>query len=71
MTTSSDPRPSGSTFTGNHASNAGAVGGLFAVIALNFTVNSTYQLLGTNDNPVARLFIEAAREVTKPLSKLN
>ena len=32
------------------------VGGLFAVIALNFTVNSTYQLLGTNDNPVARLF---------------
>ena len=32
------------------------VGGLFAVIALNFTVNSTYQLLGTNDNPVSRLF---------------
>jgi hypothetical protein len=32
------------------------VGGLFAVIALNFTVNSTYQLLGTGDNPVSRLF---------------
>jgi hypothetical protein len=32
------------------------VGGLFAVIALNFTVNSSYQLLGTNTNPVAQLF---------------
>ncbi len=32
------------------------VGGLFAVIALNFTVNSTYQLLGSGDNPVSRLF---------------
>ena len=32
------------------------VGGLFAVIALNFTVNSSYQLLGTGDNPVSRLF---------------
>ena len=26
------------------------------MIALNFTVNSTYQLLGTGDNPVSRLF---------------
>lgn len=32
------------------------VGGLFAVIALNFTVNSTYQVLGTGDNPVSWLF---------------
>ncbi len=32
------------------------VGGLFAVIALNFTVNATYQVLGTGDNPVSRLF---------------
>jgi hypothetical protein len=32
------------------------VGGLFAVIALNFTVNSAYQLLGSGDNPVSRLF---------------
>jgi len=32
------------------------VGGLFAVIALNFTVNSTYQVLGGGDNPVSRLF---------------
>ncbi len=32
------------------------VGGLFAVIALNFTVNSTYQALGSGDNPVSRLF---------------
>lgn len=32
------------------------VGGLFAVIALNFTVNSTYQVLGSGDNPVSRLF---------------
>jgi hypothetical protein len=32
------------------------IGGLFAVIALNFTVNSVYQVLGTGDNPVNRLF---------------
>jgi len=32
------------------------IGGLFAVIALNFTVNSAYQVLGTGDNPVSRLF---------------
>ena len=32
------------------------VGGLFAVIALNFTVNASYQLLGSGDNPVSRLF---------------
>ncbi|HSI87315.1 MAG: hypothetical protein ACAI35_23795 [Candidatus Methylacidiphilales bacterium] len=32
------------------------IGGLFAVIALNFTVNSTYQSLGGTDNPVTRLF---------------
>jgi hypothetical protein len=32
------------------------IGGLFAVIALNFTVNSEYQVLGTGDNPVNRLF---------------
>lgn len=32
------------------------VGGLVAVIALNFTVNSTYQVLGSGDNPVSRLF---------------
>lgn len=33
------------------------VGGLFAVIALNFTINSMYQVLGSGDNPVSRLFI--------------
>jgi hypothetical protein len=33
------------------------VGGLFAVIALNFTVNSMYQVLSSGDNPVSRLFI--------------
>jgi hypothetical protein len=33
------------------------VGGLFAVIALNFTVNSMYQVLSSGDNPVNRLFI--------------
>jgi hypothetical protein len=33
------------------------VGGLFAVIALNFTINSMYQVLGSGDNPVNRLFI--------------
>ena len=32
------------------------IGGLFAVIALNFTVNSVYQVLGSGDNPVSRLF---------------
>jgi hypothetical protein len=31
------------------------VGGLFAVIALNFTVNSMFQVLSTGDNPVNRL----------------
>jgi hypothetical protein len=31
------------------------IGGLFAVIALNFTVNSLYQVLSTGDNPVSRL----------------
>ena len=33
------------------------VGGLFAVIALNFTVNSLYQVLASGDNPVNRLFV--------------
>ena len=32
------------------------IGGLFAVIALNFTVNSVYQVLERGDNPVNRLF---------------
>ena len=32
------------------------IGGLFAVIALNFTVNSAYEVLGSGDNPVSRLF---------------
>jgi hypothetical protein len=32
------------------------VGGLFAVIALNFTVNSALATLGTGDNTVTRLF---------------
>lgn len=32
------------------------IGGLFAVIALNFTVNSAYQALGASDNSVNRLF---------------
>jgi hypothetical protein len=32
------------------------IGGLFAVIALNFTVNQAYQVLSTGDNPVNRLF---------------
>ena len=32
------------------------VGGLFAVIALNFTVNSMYQVLSSGDSPVNRLF---------------
>ena len=32
------------------------IGGLFAVIALNFTVNAAYEALGTTDNTVSRLF---------------
>jgi hypothetical protein len=32
------------------------IGGLFAVIALNFTVNSAYPMLGDVDNTVTRLF---------------
>jgi hypothetical protein len=32
------------------------IGGLFAVIALNFTVNSAYPMLGDADNTVTRLF---------------
>ena len=32
------------------------IGGLFAVIALNFTIYSTYEMLGAADNPVSRLF---------------
>jgi Neurotransmitter-gated ion-channel ligand binding domain len=32
------------------------IGGLFAVIALNFTVNSVYAVLQSADNPVNRLF---------------
>jgi hypothetical protein len=32
------------------------IGGLFAVIALNFTVNSAYPMLGAADNTVTRLF---------------
>lgn len=32
------------------------IGGLFAVIALNFTVNQAYSVLSTGDNPVNRLF---------------
>jgi hypothetical protein len=32
------------------------IGGLFAVIALNFTVNSVYEVLQSGDNPVNRLF---------------
>lgn len=32
------------------------IGGLFAVIALNFTVNSEYQALARGDNTVVRLF---------------
>ena len=44
------------------------IGGLFAVIALNFTVNSAYQVLSTGDNPVNRLF--ALNYVTLGLSLL-
>lgn len=32
------------------------IGGLFAVIALNFTVNAAYEALGASDNTVSRLF---------------
>ena len=32
------------------------IGGLFAVIALNFTVNSVFEVLESGDNPVNRLF---------------
>jgi hypothetical protein len=32
------------------------IGGLFAVIALNFTINSLYQVLGSGDNTITRLF---------------
>jgi hypothetical protein len=32
------------------------IGGLFAVIALNFTVNSVFEVLQSGDNPVNRLF---------------
>lgn len=32
------------------------IGGLFAVIALNFTVNAEYSTLGSGDNTVTRLF---------------
>ena len=32
------------------------VGGLFAVIALNFTINSAYTLIASGDNTVTRLF---------------
>lgn len=32
------------------------IGGLFAVIALNFTINSEYQILASGDNTVSRLF---------------
>lgn len=31
------------------------IGGLFAVIALNFTINSTYEMLGSGANPVHEL----------------
>lgn len=32
------------------------IGGLFAVIALNFTINSLYQVLSSGDNTITRLF---------------
>lgn len=32
------------------------VGGLFAVIALNFTVNAEYKIIASGDNTVSRLF---------------
>ena len=44
------------------------IGGLFAVIALNFTVNQAYQVLSSGDNPVNRLF--ALNYVTLGLSLL-
>ena len=44
------------------------IGGLFAVIALNFTVNQAYQVLSTGDNPVNRLF--ALNYITLGLSLL-
>lgn len=44
------------------------IGGLFAVIALNFTVNSVYQVLSSGDNPVNRLF--ALNYVTLAISLL-
>ncbi|MEJ0028681.1 MAG: hypothetical protein WDN01_21865 [Rhizomicrobium sp.] len=44
------------------------IGGLFAVIALNFTVNQAYEVLSTGDNPVNRLF--ALNYVTLGLSLL-
>ncbi|MGH6768269.1 MAG: hypothetical protein ACRECO_04525 [Xanthobacteraceae bacterium] len=44
------------------------IGGLFAVIALNFTVNSVHEVLGSGDNPVNRLF--ALNYVTLGLSLL-
>src|SRR4029078_5024542 len=31
------------------------IGGLFAVIALNFTINATYEVLGSGPNPVHQL----------------
>lgn len=42
------------------------IGGLFAVIALNFTVNQAYEVLSSGDNPVNRLF--ALNYVTLGLS---
>ena len=44
------------------------IGGLFAVIALNFTVNQAYQVLSSGDNPVNRLF--ALNYITLGLSLL-
>jgi hypothetical protein len=42
------------------------IGGLFAVIALNFTVSSVFEVLNTGDNPVNRLF--ALNYITLALS---
>jgi hypothetical protein len=42
------------------------IGGLFAVIALNFTVGSVFEVLNTGDNPVNRLF--ALNYITLALS---
>lgn len=44
------------------------VGGLFAVIALNFSINSEYQVIATGDNLVTRLF--ALNYVTLALSMM-